>query len=235
MEEASNSLRAEAQRTENSKFWSDMERNSDQLTKTLEDRNKAEQELYAAAVPLQQMFTKLVEIPVIEQLTSFTNGLTSIADWFNKYNILPDNQKNDTLWQGAKDTASWLGERLAKNNAIGWAIDGNWLGAGDAYNSAKNYVLGQSFGSAPGYRIAPDYHPYQQSDTLRQMQSLNNTSNNQTMLQIAPGAFSIEINAPGSDATSIAGELERQMQDITDRVLVNRLTDARFQYPSIGR
>lgn len=235
LDEASQSLRAEAQRTANSKFWSDVEKNGEALTQSLKDRNEAEQRLYEASVPLQKMFIDLVQIPVVEQLTSFTNGLTGIGEWFNKYNSLPDNQKNDTLWQGAKDTASWLGERLAKNNAIGWAIDGNWLGAGDAYNSAKNYVLGQSFGSAPGYRIAPDYHPYQQSDTLRQMQSLNNTSNNQMMLQIAPGAFNIEINAAGGDVNAISSELERSMSEITDRVILNKLSETRFQYPSIGR
>jgi len=234
LEESSRSLRAEAQRTANSKFWADMERNSEELTRTLEDRNKAEQELYAASVPLQTMFTKLVEIPVIERLTEFTTGLTGIAKWFDKYQSLPESQKNQTLIDGGIDAAKWAGKRLASNNLFGWAVDGNWLGAGDAYNSAKNYLLGPQYGVTPGYRQVPDFQSYQPSELLNNMRGGNTTNTNQQMVQIAPGAFSIEINTTG-DVNAISSELERSMSEITDRVLLNKLSEARFQYPAIGR
>lgn len=160
IEESSNSLRADAQRTANSKFWADMERNSEELTKTLEERNKAEQELYAAAVPLQQLFTKLVEIPVVERLTDFTKSLTGFADWYNKYQKLPEDRKTDAAIDAGENVAWWVGKRLAKNNLIGTAVENNWLGMGDGADWLQRFVLGPQQGE-PGRRIVPDFKAYQ--------------------------------------------------------------------------
>ncbi|KTT53109.1 hypothetical protein SB11R_00170 [Pseudomonas oryzihabitans] len=160
IEESSNSLRADAQRTANSKFWADMERNSEELTKTLEERNKAEQELYAAAVPLQQLFTKLVEIPVVERLTDFTKSLTGFADWYNKYQKLPEDKKTDAAIDVGENVAWWVGKRLAKNNLIGTAVENNWLGMGDGADWLQRFVLGPQQGE-PGRRIVPDFKAYQ--------------------------------------------------------------------------
>lgn len=160
IEESSNSLRADAQRTANSKFWADMERNSEELTKTLEERNKAEQELYAAAVPLQQLFTKLVEIPVVERLTDFTKSLTGFADWYNKYQKLPEDKKTDAAIDAGENVAWWVGKRLAKNNLIGTAVENNWLGMGDGADWLQRFVLGPQQGE-PGRRIVPDFKAYQ--------------------------------------------------------------------------
>lgn len=171
IEESSNSLRADAQRTANSKFWADMQRNSEELTKTLEDRNKAEQELYAAAVPLQELFTRLVEIPVVEKMTSFTESLTGFAKWYDNYRKLPDAKQTDAAIEAGKDTATWIGKRLATNSGPGWAIDNNILGAGDAWDSLKRFVLGPQQGEA-GNRWVPDFKLYQPS-ALKYQEPIN--------------------------------------------------------------
>ncbi|NMZ64915.1 hypothetical protein HBN99_11385 [Pseudomonas oryzihabitans] len=143
----------------------------------------------------------------------------------------------ETLKDKAPGVASSYWENHPGLQGIQWLFnnDPRLKFAKDSAQNIYDWVRGPEYGTTPGYRQVPDFQPYKPSELLNQLQGNGGSTNNQTMLQIAPGAFSIEINAPGSDATSIAGELERQMQDITDRVLVNRLTDARFQYPSIGR
>ncbi|WP_323149392.1 hypothetical protein [Pseudomonas oryzihabitans] len=171
IEESSDSLRADAQRTANSKFWADMERNSEELTKTLEDRNKAEQELYAAAVPLQELFTRLVEIPLVEKMTSFTESLTGFAKWYDNYRKLPDAKQTDAAIEAGKDTATWLGKRLATNSGPGWAIDNNILGAGDAWDSIKRFVMGPQQSEA-GNRWVPDFKLYQPS-ALKYQEPIN--------------------------------------------------------------
>jgi len=140
-----------------------------------------------------------------------------------------------------KDKAPGIANSYLDNHpgfqGIQWLFDNDprLKFAKDSAQNIYDWIRGPEYGVTPGYRQVPDFQPYKPSELLNQLQGGGGSTNNQTMLQIAPNAFSIEINAPGADATSIAGELERQMSEIVDKTLINRMSDARLQYPSVGR
>lgn len=167
IEESSASLRADAQRTANSRYWSDMERNSNELTDTLKARNEAEQKLIESAIPLQKMFTSLVEIPVIEKMTEFTNGLSGFASWVDKFSKTPDNQKADLAITTAKDIAPKAADYYAENHpgirGISWLYEHHpalkWLK--DGASSVYDQVMGPQIGT-PGNRWVPDLKPYRE-------------------------------------------------------------------------
>lgn len=165
IEESSNSLRADAQRTVNSKYWSDMERNSDALTETLKRRNEAEQKLIESAIPLQKMFTDLVEIPTIEKMTSFTNGLADFATWANA--IRTGTKTGDQAIDDVKKNAPEIAKSYAENHpgiqGISWLWEHHPVlkRVKDAAGGLYDQVMGPQQGT-PGNRWVPDLQPYRQ-------------------------------------------------------------------------
>lgn len=93
-------------------------------------------------------------------MTEFTNSLTGFADWYNKYQKLPEDKKTDAAIDAGENVAWWVGKRLAKNNLIGTAVENNWLGMGDGVEWLQRFVLGPQQGE-PGRRIVPDFKQYQ--------------------------------------------------------------------------
>lgn len=165
IDESSNSLRADAQRTVNSKYWSDMERNSDTLTDTLKRRNDAEQKLIESAIPLQKMFTDLVEIPTIERMTSFTNGLADFATWANA--IKTGTKTGDQAIDDVKKNAPELAKSYAENHpgiqGISWLWEHHPVlkRVKDGASSLYDQVMGPAPGT-PGNRWVPDLKPYRE-------------------------------------------------------------------------
>lgn len=178
MEEASNSLRADAQRTTNAKFWSEMDRNSEELTNTLKARNDAEQKLIESAIPLQTLFTKLVEIPVIEKMTEFTSGLSAFASWVDKFQKTPNDDKAKLAIDTAKEVAPKAADYIVDNHpgikALNWISDVHpvlkWAKntVGDVYDQ----IMGPQQGT-PGNRWVPDFNDKYRESFLRYGQPIN--------------------------------------------------------------
>ncbi|MCD4863794.1 tape measure protein [Pseudomonas sp. PLB05] len=272
VEELANSIEGAAARLDNVKWMENLERSEGPLSDAIRDRIEAEKNLYNATIPLQEQFIKLVEIPFVQKMTEFTNSLTGLADWYNKYQKLPEDKKTDAAIDAGENVAWWAGKRLAKNNLIGTAVDNNWLGMGDGADWLKRFVLGPEQGEA-GRRIVPDFKPYQVPKLNYQMpfsdfqmpsalpmasapqfgvNPVVNTPDAQQMMQqmtqsysstdsrtydnritFEPGAF--QIDATSMDVNQLGSELESRMMDAARRVQDNTLSDARIQYPSVGR
>lgn len=162
VEELANSIEGAAARLNNVKWMENLERSEGPLSDAIRDRIEAEKNLYNATIPLQEQFIKLVEIPFVQKMTEFTNSLTGLADWYNKYQKLPNDKKTDAAIDAGENVAWWAGKRLAKNNLIGTAVDNNWLGMGDGADWLKRFILGPQQGEA-GRRIVPDFKPYSSS------------------------------------------------------------------------
>ncbi|KTT43223.1 hypothetical protein RSA46_17515 [Pseudomonas oryzihabitans] len=165
MEEASNSLRADAQRTTNAKFWSEMDRNSEELTNTLKARNDAEQKLIESTIPLQKLFTQLVEIPIIEKMTSFTNGLADFAKWADaiRTGAKTSEQAIEDVKKNAPDVAKDYLDFHPGVKGISWLWENHPVlkrvkdGAGSLYDQ----IMGPEWGT-PGNRFTPDFQRYKE-------------------------------------------------------------------------
>lgn len=272
VEELADSIEGAAARLDNVRWMENLERSEGPLSDAIRDRIEAEKNLYNATIPLQEQFIKLVEIPFVQKMTEFTNSLTGLADWYNKYQKLPEDKKTDSAIDAGENVAWWAGKRLAKNNLIGTAVDNNWLGMGDGADWLKRFILGPQQGEA-GRRIIPDFKPYQVPKLNYQMpfsdfqmpsalpmasvpqfgvNPVVNTPDAQQMVQqmtqsysstdsrtydnritFEPGAF--QIDATSMDVNQLGSELESRMMDAARRVQDNTLSDARIQYPSVGR
>lgn len=274
VEELANSIEGAAARLDNVKWMENLERSEGPLSDAIRDRIEAEKNLYNATIPLQEQFIKLVEIPFVQKMTEFTNSLTGLADWYSKYQKLPEDKKTDAAIDAGENVAWWVGKRLAKNNLIGTAVENNWLGMGDGADWLQRFVLGPQQGE-PGRRIVPDFKAYQPpklnyqvpfgdfqmpamlppamppqfgSSPLQHYQQNNDNAVQQLMNQsytntdsrtydnriiFEPGAF--QIDATSMDINQLGSELESRMMDAARRVQDNSFSDARIQYPSIGR
>lgn len=165
LEESSNSLRAERARTENTQFWSNMDRNSAELVDTLKARNEAEQKLLESTLPLQKLFTQLVEIPVIERVTSFTNGLADFAKWADaiRTGAKTSEQAIEDVKKNAPDVAKGYLDLHPGVKGISWLWENHPIlkrvkdGAGSLYDQ----IMGPEWGT-PGNRFTPDFQRYRE-------------------------------------------------------------------------
>lgn len=167
VEELSNSIEGAAARLDNVKWMENLERAEGPLTDAVRRRIEAEQNLYKATIPLQEQFIKLVQIPFVDKLTEFTNGLAGFASWVDKFQKTPDDQKTklalDTIKEKGPGAVDYYADNHPGLQAVGWLWENHptLKLVKDGAESLYNTIKGPSWGD-PGNRIVPNFLPYQQ-------------------------------------------------------------------------
>lgn len=228
VQELSNSIEGAAARLDNVRWAENLQRSEGELTGAVRDRIQAEKELYDALKPARDMFTELTT-----QGLKFATWLTtSTTNAINAAGKIPGGTVSHGVAPipGASPDDPQPGFLTPKKYDRVGSLPEAW---NTITSKAKGLFGAPQYGGSSGYPQAPEFLPYNQSDVLNGMRA-GSTTNNQQMIQIAPGAYNIEINTTG-DATAIAGELERQMQDITDRTLLNHFSTTTLNFPKVGR
>ncbi|WP_273806972.1 MULTISPECIES: tape measure protein [unclassified Pseudomonas] len=162
VEELANSVEGAANRLDNVQWMENIRRSEGPLTDAVRRRIAAEEALYKASIPLQDKFIELVKIPFVEKMTEFTNGLTGLVSWIDKFQKTPDDQKAKLAVDTAKKIAPKAADYYVENHP---GIKGlEWLYgthpvlkfAKDTVGSLYDRVMGPSWGDA-GNRWTPDF------------------------------------------------------------------------------
>lgn len=162
VEELANSVEGAAARLDNIEWMENLRRSEGPLTDAVRRRIAAEEALYKASIPLQEKFIELVKIPFVEKMTEFTNGLTGLVSWIDKFQKTPDDQKAKVAVDTAKEVAPKAADYYVDNHpgikGLEWLYDTHPVlkFAKDAVVSLYDRVMGPSWGDA-GNRWTPDF------------------------------------------------------------------------------
>lgn len=162
VEELANSVEGAANRLDNVQWMENIRRSEGALTDAVRRRIAAEEALYKASIPLQEKFIELVKIPFVEKMTEFTNGLTGLVSWIDKFQKTPDDQKAKVAVDTAKEVAPKAADYYVDNHpgikGLEWLYDTHPVlkFAKDAVGSLYDRVMGPSWGDA-GNRWTPDF------------------------------------------------------------------------------
>lgn len=162
VEELANSVEGAANRLDNIEWMENIRRSEGPLTDAVRRRIAAEEALYKASIPLQDKFIELVKIPFVEKMTDFTNGLTGLVSWIDKFQKTPDDQKAKLAVDTAKEIAPKAADYYVENHpgikGLEWLYDTHPVlkFAKDTVGSLYDRVMGPSWGDA-GNRWTPDF------------------------------------------------------------------------------
>ena len=228
LNEATNSLAANAQRLRNDQFWNQFERDGEAISEATKDRIAAERELESAMKPLKDRFNEMEAAGMrlsASFITSASKLLEKFPGWFESAKSVPvpksysEAPTDGPIGGSASQAGGWLYNTAAYLNPS-WAHD-------IAGSSLDRFKL-----QAP-----EQFKNYQAQAQQTAMQTMTNSVDNRTFrtgdTTFANGA--IQVNVAQGDPETIVSGMETQLTALVQRVNSNTLSEASINYPRTGR